>query len=199
MRRQLVRCALFLAAALVTTSASAGSPQGFDVAGFRLGMSVGEIEAAAAALGLLEKGRRKAPSFEQTVMMETERRVEARNFAGLRKLKFESDTIRVEVDFVSMPEGPKAHAIHYVVRDPDLTADKLSADIEAKYGSPDQRGDRKWLWGDTAPFPLRETASLEYHLQPSSFGAGPKPVGSLLLRDPNLPRAFEAAVKAAAS
>ena len=179
--------------------ARAGDVRNFDVSGMQLGMSVGEIEAAAAAKGLLETARMKAPWFEQAVMIRKKRTVEARNYGGIRKLEFETKTEHVEVDFVAMPEGPRAYMIHYVNSDPSLSSEAMSAGVERKYGAPDKRGELKWVWGDVATIPLRTEPNLEYKIEPLTTLVGRKAIGSLTLRDPGLPKESQAAIEEAAS
>lgn len=171
----------------------------WDIVGMRLGMSIGEIEAAAVARGLLEKGRSKAPSFEQAVLIRKGHRIKGIDYNGVKMLKFASDTEVAEVNFVATPEGPRAYIIHYVNTDSDLSSEAMSAEVERKYGPPDQRSEQTWVWGDLQPIGLRTAPSLEYDIRPLSVATDKKPKGALTLQDPELRKAAIAAIDAAGS
>ena len=179
--------------------AKAADVRSFDVMGMKLGMSVAEIEAAAVASGLVEKGRMKAPSFEQAVALRWKQVVDPKNYRGLRKLEFESGAQHVEVDFVATPDGSKAYMVHYIITDPDLSPDKLSEELEERYGPPDKQTARAWTWGDVAALPLRTDPNLEYRIAPTTTLVGRTAVGALTLRDPQLSKQSRARIEEAAS
>ena len=89
--------------------------------------------------------------------------------------------------------------IDYVLSDPDVSSEQMSGEVEGRYGVADKRGEVQWIWGDTATIPLRTKPSLEYKIQPLTMLVGRKAVGSLTLRDPQLPKESQAAIEAGAS
>lgn len=199
MLRNLISIVVSILLVSAAGTSQAGDVRSFDIMGMKLGMSVAEIEAAAVAEGLLEKGRMKAPSFEQEVLIAKNQTVEARSYKGLQKLKLESATGRVEVDFVATQDGPRAHMIFYVVTDPNLTSDEVSKQLTVKYGEPAKQTDQDLIWGDAAVVPLRTAPSLEFSPEPMVSAFGKKPVGALTLRDPQLPKQSVAEIADAAS
>ena len=80
--------------ALLSAGALAKDVRSWDIIGMRLGMSVSEIEAAAAARALLEKGRSKAPSFEQAVLIRKGHRIKGTDYDGMKMLKFASTSFK---------------------------------------------------------------------------------------------------------
>ena len=193
-------CSVFLLAIgfAVPSPALASSVEEFDVIGMRLGMSVAEIEKAAADHALTEDHRQTAPSFEQKVAKSRGERIRSKDYAAIRSLRFVSDVDEVIVKFVATADGERAFRIMHMLLDTTVKADDLVAQMEATYGAPDAKHGDDWLWGDTHRDAVRRSAPfLEFSLRPQTRSKSMrKPVGLITLEDSTLPKETKAAVKA---
>lgn len=74
----------------------------------------------------------------------------------------------------------------------------MGAQVLQKYGEPDERGSREWVWGDTAIRYARTEPFLEFAPDLTSFGSI-KPVGIITLIDPSMQKEALEAIKTAAA
>jgi len=186
MRKRSALLGLILAIAITTTMphAWAADPSSFEVMGLRLGMSTSEVEAAGAENGFAIVGRDPAPSFKQAIAQRRGQRINGNSYTGVNKIRLARDDVQVEAFFTPTPNGPRLYQVAANVFEADSGVD-LGKEIITKYGEPDERGEREWLWGDTGIFYTRTEPYLEF--QPKPVGATrPKPVGRLILADPAL-------------
>lgn len=162
----------------------AADPSSFEVMGLRLGMSASEVEAAGEENGFDIVGRDLAPSFKQAVAQRRGQRINDNSYTGVNKIRLARDDAQVEAFFTPTPEGPRLYqvAANVLEADDDVDFDK---EIITKYGEPDKRGEREWLWGDTGTFYARSEPYLEFQPKPVS-ATRPHPVGRLILADPAL-------------
>lgn len=190
---------LSLATAIAVTMphAWAADPSSFQVMGLRLGMSASEVEAAGGENGFDIVGRDLAPSFKQAVAQRRGQRINGISYTGVNKIRLARDGAQVEAFFTPTPEGPRLYKVAAKVLEADKDVE-LAKELATKYGEPDERGEREWLWGDTGAFYMRSKPYLEFQPKPVS-ATRPRPVGRLILADPALQkRAQEAIVDEAA-
>ena len=188
-----------LAVGLAASSPTfASSVEEFDVIGMRLGMSVADIEKAAANHALAEDHRQTAPSFEQKVARSRGERIRSKDYDAVRSLRYVSDAEEVIVNFVATANGERAFRISHMLLDTTVKTDDLATQMEATYGAPDAKHGDDWLWGDTHRDAVRRSAPfLEFSIRPQTRSKSMrKPVGRLVLEDPALPKETKAAVKA---
>ncbi len=181
-----------VAQTLFALGASAADPSTFEVMGLKLGMTVSETQEASKQAGFTITGRDPGPSFEQAVAQKHGKRISGTAYSGVNKINLARDDARAEVFFAPTPEGPRAYQIAVdVLKVSDR--DDLTADIIAKYGQPEQRGEHEWLWGDTGMFYARTKPYLEFQPNPVS-ATTPKPLGRLILADPALQKRSKKAI-----
>lgn len=186
MRTRPALLGLILATAITTAMphAWAADPSSFEVLGLRLGMSASEVEAAGEKNGFDIVGRDLAPSFKQAVAQMRGQRINGNSYTGVNKIRLARDDAQVEAFFTPTPEGPRLYQVAANVLDADNDVE-LGKELVTKYGEPDKRGEREWLWGDTGAFYMRSKPYFEF--QPSPVSAtSPHPVGRLILADPAL-------------
>lgn len=164
----------------------------FEVMGLKLGMTVSETEAAAQRSKFTIAGRDRGPSFGQAIAQKRGQRVSGTAYTAVNKLNLVRDDARVEVFFVPTANGPRSYQIAANIISVKDGAD-LADEVVAKYGEPEQRNQREWLWGDTGMFYARSKVFLEFQPNPVSATA-PKPVGRLILADPSLQKHSQEAV-----
>lgn len=192
MRSALLGLLLGMAQAVIATSAWAADPSKFELLELKLGMTVADTEATAQKAGFTVAGRDPGPSFEQAVAQRRGQRVSGGAFEGVNKIKLVRDDARVEVFFAPLPDGPRAYQIAADVLKMHGGAD-LKADVVAKYGEPEHRGQREWLWGDAGTFYARTKPFLEFQPAPVSATA-PKPIARIILADPALQKRAQDAI-----
>lgn len=192
---------LALVVAMVSTpvtGADAADAGKFDVMGIRLNMTSDEVTAIASANGFDRIKRSAAPSFDQAVAIENRQQVDFAEYAGTHTLRLENDREKVQVSFVQTPTGSRAYTIFYTFFGTDVSSDQMRAQALQKYGEPDERGSREWIWGDTAIRYGRTKPFLEFTPDPGSIGS-PKPVGTITLADPSLQKEAKEAIRTAAA
>ncbi len=165
---------IFFAAA---PPSSAADVLEFDVTGIKLGMSLSEVEASAAA------------------RQENRERVNPNEYAGVLQIIFVTDAEEMLVKFVPLPDGVRAASTEYKFFGPGSTED-MTESVLAKYGEPDHINRSLHVWGDELnPF-HRQEPSLEYTAGGTGFRG--KRVGALTLRDPELRQKSQDEIKKAA-
>lgn len=186
MRTRSALLGLILAVAVIATMPLAwtADPGIFEVMGLRLGMKASEVEAAGKDNGFAIVGRDLAPSFKQAVAQRRGQRIDGNTYTGVNKIRLVRGDARVEAFFTPTPAGPRLYQVAADVFEADNDVD-LGKEIIAKYGEPDERGERKWLWGDTGTFYARSEPYLEFQPRPVS-ATRPNPIGRLILADPVL-------------
>ena len=186
---------LMLAAPFTSLS---GSIDDFDVAGMTLGMSVAEVEKAAAQRGLAVDHRSPGPSFAQRVAIAQGDTVTGKDYEAVRGLLLVSESEEVQVKFVPTHEGERAYYIKHLLLDRSLKPDSVGTRIEKQYGEPDIKRDKEWVWGDTAYYALdRKAPYLEFIMRPTSRSKSMKrAVVKFTLTDPALPKQIKAAIDA---
>ena len=179
-------------------TALAASISDVDVAGMKLGMSVAEIEEAAARHGLTIDYRGPGPSFAQRVAIAQGERVAGKDYAAVRELRLVSETEDIQVRFVATPQGEKVYYVTRMLLDRSLKPDALGARFEKQYGEPDIKRDKEWVWGDTSYYASDRVAPyLELRIRPMTRSKSMKrPVVQLTLTDPTIPKRIRAAVNA---
>lgn len=183
-RSTLLGLSLATAITLTMPHAWAADPSSFEVMGLRLGMSASEVEAAGEENGFDIVGRDLAPSFKQAVAQRRGQPINGNSYTGVNKIRLARDDAQVEAFFTPTPEGPRLYQVAANVLEADNDVE-LGKELVTKYGEPDERGEREWLWGDTGAFYMRSKPYLEF--QPSPVTATrPHPVGRLILADPAL-------------
>ena len=196
MRSAFFALLLGMAEAAVAVTAWAADPSGFELMGLKLGMTVSDTQAAAQKAGFTVAGRNPGPSFEQAVAQRRGERVSGDAFNGVNKIKLVREDARVEVFFAPAPDGAKAYQIvANVLKVPN--GGDFTAHVIARYGEPEHRGEREWLWGDAGTFYGRTKPFLEFQPTPVSATA-PKPVARLILADPALQKRAQDAIASAA-
>ena len=155
-------------------------------------MSVSEIEAAAEKGGFAIVGRDLAPSFDQAVAQRRGQRINGNSYTGVNKIRLVRDDARVEAFFTPTPDGPRLYQVEANVLEADNDVD-LGKEIIARYGDPDERGQREWLWGDTGMFYARTKPYLEFQPDPVS-ATRPRPIGRLILANPAIKKRTEHAI-----
>lgn len=176
--------ALAVAAVLAcpTSTAAEADTTDFDVIGIRLGMTPAEVVTQAHASGFDGVKQSPAPSFEQAVALENREQVLAKDYAGVQLVKFGNDRESAEVFFVQMPSGSQVGRITYYFFGSDLSLDQMTTQVVQKYGEPEQKHDRYWLWGDTAEYAIqRQEAYLEFDRNPVVAFTPVQPLASLTL------------------
>jgi len=199
MRTRPALLGLTLAIAVTTTMprASAADPSSFEVMGLRLGMNASEAEAAGEENGFDIVGRDLAPSFKQAVAQRRGQRIKGNTYTGVNKIRLVRDDARVEAFFAPTPDGPRLYQVAVDILKLDEN-DDLRKGIIAKYGEPDERGEREWLWGDANMFYARTNPYLEFQPEPVT-ATRPRPIGRLILGDPSLKKRSQDAVSDKAS
>ncbi len=187
-----------LLASLPATAGHAADAGGFDIAGMRIGMSSDEVAALARSQGFHDVRSDIAPSFDQAVALQNRQRIDFSQYAGVQTLMFKNDNEEFRVSFVQTPSGSRASSISYSFFGSDVSSAQMSAQALQKYGEPDQRGSREWVWGDTAIRYARTEPFLEFAPDPASFGSV-RPVGTLTLVDPSMQKQALEAIKTAAA
>lgn len=173
-------------------SSRAADPDSFEVMGLRLGMTASEVETVADENGFDIAGRDLAPSFEQAVAQRRGQRIDGNSYSGVNKIRLVRDDARVEAFFAATPKGPRLYQVAANVFEADNDV-ALAKEIIAKYGEPDERGEREWLWGDTGAFYMRSEPYLEFQPKPVS-ATRPPPVGRIILADPALQKDSQKAI-----
>lgn len=195
LRRLALVSLLVLAPVTAAYAADAGA---FDVIGIRLNMTAEEVTTIASANGFDRIKRSAAPSFDQAVAIENRQQVDFGEYAGTHTLRLENDREKVQVSFVQTPTGSRAHTIFYTFFGTGVSSDQMGAQILEKFGEPDQRGTREWVWGDTAIRYARTKPFLEFTPDPGSMGS-PKPVGTITLAGPSMQKKAKEAIRTAAA
>lgn len=191
--RSVFLCLLFgMAQTLFALGASAADPSTFEVMGLKLGMTVSETQKISKQAGFTITGLDPGPSFEEAVAQKHGKRISGTAYSGVNKINLARDDARAEVFFAPTPEGSHAYQIAIDVLMVSDGGD-LAADIIEKYGQPEQRGPREWLWGDTGMFYARTKPYLEFQSNPVS-ATSPKPIGRLILANPALQKRAQDAV-----
>ena len=180
------------------TAGNAAEASGFDIAGMRIGMTSDEVTALAQSRGFLDIRADMAPSFDQAVALQNRQKIDFSRYAGVQTLKFKSDSEEFCVSFVQTPSGCRASSISYSFFGANVSSDQMAAQALQKYGEPDQRGSREWVWGDSAIRYARTEPFLEFAPDPASFGSV-RPVGTLTLVDPSMQKEAKEAIKTAAA
>lgn len=198
MRRIVLGTALLAVALVAPFTVLATSITDFDVAGMKLGMSVAEIEEAAAKHGLTVDYRGPGPSFAQRVAIAQGERVAGKDYTAVRELRLVSETEDIQVRFVATPKGEKVYYVNRMLLDRSLKPDALGARFEEQYGKPDIKRDKEWVWGDTSYYSADRAGSyLEFSIRPMTRSKSMKrPVVQLTLIDPTMPKRVKAAVDA---
>jgi hypothetical protein len=182
---RLRHCALVLLAASGLAwagSLKAADAGDFDILGIRLGMTADEVVMQARARGFDDVKRSPAPSFDQAVALENREQVLPRDYSGVQSMKFGNDREAAEVFLVQTPSGSQAARITYHFLGSDLNLDRMTALVVEKYGEPERKTDRYWLWGDTAEYATRRTAPyLEFDRNPLITFTTVQPLASLTL------------------
>lgn len=194
MRTRSALLSLILATAITTATphAWAADPSSFEVMGLRLGMSASEVEVAGEENGFDIVGHDLAPSFKQAVAQRRGQRINGNSYTGVNKIKLARDDAEVEAYFTPTPDGPRLYQVAANVLEVDDEVD-LGKEIITKYGEPDERSEREWLWGDTGMFYARTEPYLEFQPRPAS-ATRPQPVGRLMLADPVLKNGSQEAI-----
>lgn len=175
--------ALLVASGLAwANSLKAADAGGFDILGIRLGMTAEEVVAQANAKGFDDVKRSPAPSFDQAVALENREQVLPRDYSGVQSMKFGNDREAAEIFLVQMPSGSQAARITYYFLGSDVNLDRMTAQVVEKYGAPERKTDRYWLWGDTAEYATRRTDPyLEFDRNPLIAFTPVQPLASLTL------------------
>lgn len=192
---------LALVVGIVSTpaiGANAADAGKFDVMGIRLNMTSEEVTMIASANGFDRIKRSAAPSFDQAVAIESRQRVDAGEYAGTHTLRLENDREKVQVSFVQTPTGSRVNKVHYTFFGSGVSSEQMSEQAVAKYGDPDQRGERDWVWGDTSLQFSRVEPFLEYRLEPAT-ATSIRPIGTLTLADPSMQKEATEAIRTAAA
>ncbi|MBL28274.1 MAG: hypothetical protein CMM50_12090 [Rhodospirillaceae bacterium] len=179
--------------AVVAPAVHAADSETFEVMGFKLGATAGEIETAAKSNKLTTIHITRGPSFEQAVKKARRQMVQVRDYAGVQIIRAESSNAAAVVTFAPTPDGPRAVKIVYDVMPGGIDVSALEAQLVANHGKPDLKDERGWVWGDTAAFYSRKSAYLELRPHPVSAGAR-KPDATLILADPSLQKRSEEAI-----
>lgn len=154
----------------------------FDILGIRLGMTADEVVGHARARGFDDVKRSPAPSFDQAVALENREQVLPRDYSGVQSMKFGNDREAAEVFLVQLPSGSQAARITYYFLGSDVNLDLMTAQVVERYGEPERKTDRYWLWGDTAEYAARRTAPyLEFDRAPLIAFTPVQPLASLTL------------------
>lgn len=180
------------------TAAYAADAGAFDVMGIRLNMTAEEVTTIASANGFDRIKRSAAPSFDQAVAIENRQQVDFGEYAGTHTLRLENDREKVQVSFVQTPTGSRVNKIYYTFFGSGVSSEQMSDQVVAKYGDPDRRGDRDWVWGDTSLRFSRVEPYLEYSLEPAS-ATSVKPIGTLTLADTSMQKEAKEAIRTAAA
>lgn len=184
--------------ASIASAARAGDSGTFAVMGFKLGATVGEIEAAAKSNKLTTVHITRGPSFEQAVKRVRRQMVQVRDYAGVQIIRAEGDRAAAVITFAPTPDGPRAVKIVYDIMPGGIDVSAVEAQLVANHGKPDLKDKRGWVWGDTAVFYSRKSAYLELRPHPVSAGAR-KPDAILILADPSLHKLSQEAITEAAA
>lgn len=179
--------------ASIAPAVRAGDADTFAVMGFKLGATVGEIEAAAKSNKLTNVHVTLGPSFEQAVKKARHQMVQVRDYAGVQIIRAEGDRAAAVITFALTPDGPRAVKIVFDIMPRGTDVADLKAQIVADYGEPDRKDERGWVWGDAAAFYSRKSAYLELRPHPVSAGAR-KPDATLILADPSLQKRSQEAI-----
>lgn len=180
------------------TGADAADAGKFDVMGIRLDMTSEVVTTIASANGFDRIKRSAAPSFDQAVAIEDRQQVDAGEYAGTHTLRLENDREKVQVSFVQTPTGSRVNKVHYTFFGSGVSSEQMSKQVVAKYGDPDQRGERDWVWGDTSLQFSRVEPFLEYRLEPAT-ATSIRPIGTLTLADPSMQKEATEAIRTAAA
>lgn len=180
------------------TAAGAADAGRFDVMGIRLNMTSEEVTKIASANGFDRVKRSAAPSFDQAVAIENRQQVGAGEYAGTHTLRLENDREKVQVSFVQTSTGSRVNKVYYTFFGSGVSIEQMSEQVVAKYGDPDQRGERDWVWGDTSLRFGRIEPFLEYSLEPAS-ATSVRPIGTLTLADPSMQKESKEAIRTAAA
>lgn len=183
---------LLVGTGLVLSVTDGRAADQFEIQGLHAGMSLDQVEQAVEQQKLGTPKLRRAPSFEQEVALARKRRVAVSEYDGVQTLRAGDGQRRIDVFFVPTPNGPVAAKITIEVYG-GTSADEFSKKLVSKFGPPDRKSDRDWLWGDTGMFYARTKPYLEFQPKPVSATAT-KPVGRLILADPALQRRSQEAV-----
>jgi len=194
--RQMVLIGLL--ASVPAASGYGADASGFDIAGIRIGMTSEEVAALARSRGFKDIRSDLAPSFDQAVALQNRQKIDFSAYAGVQTMTFKSDSEEFRVSFVQTPSGSRASGISYSFFGTKVSSDQMGTNALRKYGEPDQRGSREWVWGDIAVRYARTEPFLEFAPDPASFGSV-KPVGTLTLVDPSMPKESKAAIRTAAA
>lgn len=183
---------LFVGTGLVLSVTDGRAADQFEIQGLHAGMSLDQVERAVEQQKLGTPKLRRAPSFEQEVALARKRRVVANEYDGVQTLLAENGSRQIEVFFVATPKGPVAAKITIEVYG-GTSADEFSKKLVSKFGPPDRKSDRDWLWGDTGMFYARTKPYLEFQPKPVSATA-PRPLARLILGDPAIQKQSREAI-----
>lgn len=181
-----------LAQIIPMRSATATDPNTFEVMGLRAGMTLDQVKQAIEQRELGSPNLLHAPSFEQEVALARKKRIAANEYKGVQTLRAENGDNRVEVFFVAMPKGPVATKVTVEVFG-GTSVEEFSETLVARYGPPQRKSGREWLWGDTNIFYARTKPSLEFQPNPVS-ATSPKPIVRVMLTDPALQKRSQDAI-----
>src|SRR3546814_66784 len=134
----------------------------------------------------------RAPSFEQEIALARKERVAASEYKGVQTLRAKNGHKQVQIFFVAMPKQPVATKITVEVFG-GTSVEEFSETMVSKYGPPERKSDREWLWGDTNVFYARTKPSLEFQPNPVS-ATSPKPIFRVVLADPSIEKAAKDAI-----
>lgn len=172
--------------ALATPSPGAADPSVFEVMGLRAGMTVDQVKQVVEQQELGPPKLVRAPSFEQEIALARKEHVAANEYKGVQTLRSGDGEKRVQVFFVATPKGPVSTKITVEVFG-GTSVEEFSETLVSRYGPPERKSDREWIWGDTGMFYARTNPYFEFQPKPASATA-PKPVARLILADPALQR-----------
>lgn len=189
MRQPISKAVTLLALLTVWGSARASDPTKFEVLGLRLGMTAEQVEKAVREKTTKFRKDSAPPSGQHATQAGKPPQ------ARVRAMQFETDHEKCDALFVQMPAGSMLQQISCAFYAGNGHPTKVPSEFVQRFGEPDQREDRIWVWGDTAFLYSRKRPYLELNVNPTS-AFPPKPTAAIILADPEMKRIADEAARA---
>src|SRR5699024_2713248 len=134
-----------IAQVFVAPGASASDPSAVEVMGLRLAMTLDQVKQILKEQELAARKLLRAPSFAPELGLARKERGAASEYKGVQTLRAGNDHKRVQIFFVAMPKQPVTTKITVEVFG-GTSVEEFSETLVSKYGPPERKSDREWLW-----------------------------------------------------